>query len=246
MIARVFEEVKEYLSLCVMSEFKIRRTKGDYILLDTSDPVVAAHLSDRTSQAHLIAAQLEKPFYPYFDGKENLVVLDLGANVGLFSIHVSDCSKVFAVEPTPSHFEVLKRNIKNLKTITPLNYAISPTNGPVTFFIDESNSTMNSLVQRTATSHTISVEGVTLKRAVELTGQTRIDFCKVDMEGSEFTSITDEAVASVRGVIRSFFIETHETHGRDFNFMANHFLKLFQDNGYHSKRTGVDSVFAEI
>lgn len=118
-----------------MKDLKIKRTRGDYIKLDLSDPQIAEHVSSGTSQARLIAVQLETPFYPYFKDKDGLVVLDLGANIGLFSIHVSDCcSKIFAVEPTPSHFSILQKNIKNLPVITPLNFAVSPTDGPVEFF----------------------------------------------------------------------------------------------------------------
>ena len=173
------------------------------------------------------------------------MVLDLGANIGLFSIHVSDCcSKIFAVEPTPAHFSILQKNIKNLPVITPLNFAVSPKDGPVEFFIDESNSTMNSLVRRTQTSHIVSVEGMMLKMLVEATGQKKIDFCKVDIEGSEYESITFESISSVKDVVRNFFIETHETHGKDFDFMAERFSGIFTGNGYATVRTGKDAVFA--
>jgi len=228
-----------------MDDIKIRRTRGDYISLDLSDPQIAAHVSSKTSQARLIAAQLDTVFYPFFNDKSDLVVLDLGANIGLFSMHVSDCcSKIFAIEPTPSHFSILQKNIKNLPRITPLRYAVSPTNGPIEFFIDESNSTMNSLVKRTSTSHTTSVEGMTLRAIVSIINQKKIDFCKIDIEGSEYESITASSVGEVKDVVRNFFIETHETHGRSFDFMAKHFLDIFTDAGYSATRTGIDAIFA--
>ena len=61
--------------------------------------------------------------------KENDTVLDIGANIGIMSVHLSEKVKsghVHAFEPIPQNFEVLERIVTkfNLSNITLHNYAL--------------------------------------------------------------------------------------------------------------------------
>lgn len=79
-------------------------------------------------------------FYSDAYGKLRLtkddVVLDAGANIGLFTILVYDRVKeVVAIEPEPNNFEMLKLNIikNNCKNVILVNKAISDKKGYVSF-----------------------------------------------------------------------------------------------------------------
>lgn len=66
--------------------------------------------------------------------KKGMIVLDIGAYTGLFSLKASKSvgskGKVIALEPFPKAFKVLKINIKknNLKNVIPLNLGIGSQN----------------------------------------------------------------------------------------------------------------------
>ena len=76
-------------------------------------------------------------------------VIDLGANVGMFSIFISPLAeKVFSVEPTPNHISLMRELIEMLgiKNIKPCECAISTQDGISEFQIHSRNSTMNSFL----------------------------------------------------------------------------------------------------
>ena len=89
--------------------------------------------------------------YIGFKDQDELNLIDLGANIGLFSLYVSPaCEKVFSVEPTPSHFELLKElvDVAGKKNIEPHQLAVGTSDGEAEFNIHERNSTMNSFLNQ--------------------------------------------------------------------------------------------------
>ena len=226
---------------------QIKQSQGGYHVIDVQDYDVYCHFHNTTSFSSFILRQLEvEDIYGFFfKGKKELTVLDLGANVGLFSIHVADaCKKVYAVEPTPSHFQILQKNIRGLPQIEPLNHAVSVEDKQIDFFLHEDNSTMNSLVQRTNGERKISVNGLTLKSLMASIGNPTIDFCKVDIEGSELFSITEAQVAATKHLIKGFFMEVHEVEGKSFYEMIYHFSVMFEQQGYKVLVLSRDSFWA--
>ena len=67
-----------------------------------------------------------KNYYQDFVKPEDKNILDLGANVGLFALYVTPwAEKIVCVEPTPSHFNLLKDLTKNFKNIDCTQSAVS-------------------------------------------------------------------------------------------------------------------------
>ena len=60
--------------------------------------------------------------------KEGDTVIDIGANLGYYTRPLADivgaAGEVYAVEPVPVIFSVLKRNVGGRKNVTLLNYAL--------------------------------------------------------------------------------------------------------------------------
>lgn len=227
-------------------KLKLKQSQGSYIDIDVSNQETLSHFADPKNFAAFILNQFEQDIYGvYFKGKKDLTVLDLGGNIGLFSIHASDsCKKIYTVEPTPSHYKILLDNIKNIKQITPLNYAISDTDGPIEFFISSDNSTMNSLLDRSRSGNSVNVKGIRLKSLIDDIKENKIDFCKIDIEGSEFKAITPQTISDVKDRIDNFFIEFHEENGMNFDQASAHFRFIFESNGYATKRLNRDTIFA--
>ena len=69
-----------------------------------------------------------------FQIKDSDLILDIGAHIGVFSIFASrqvKNGKIYAFEPAPENFEMLRENIElnKAKNIIPFNKAVSDKNG---------------------------------------------------------------------------------------------------------------------
>lgn len=121
--------------------------------------------------------------------KPGMVVADIGANVGYFSAFLSkkagNNGSVHAFEPIPSTFEVLKDtlNINGLSNVTPVNKAVSDSNGTVTMFLSHTHY-MASIDGQWAGNGggETKVPSTTLDTHFEQLGKYP-DFIKMDIEG---------------------------------------------------------------
>ena len=130
--------------------------------------------------------------------KKSEIILDIGANTGIYSIlskvHNFD-SNVYAFEPQPNIFEILKKNAQiNNFDITCIPYAISNDIGEFSFynygdntFLDN-NTTAGSLNKdwRKNNQHSIIVPVTTLKQYIKDCKLEKIDLIKIDVETLEF------------------------------------------------------------
>ena len=68
------------------------------------------------SKTVAILEQFDNGFYTFLEDNEDMVMVDLGANVGLFSLFMSPlCSEIYALEPTPSHVEIMEELLEKLE-----------------------------------------------------------------------------------------------------------------------------------
>ena len=126
--------------------------------------------------------------------KKKDTILDIGAHIGLFSIHLSKLTgedgKVFAFEPTPFTRNVLMTTVRLNKavniSIEPT--AVSDTNGDVVFNVmPDSVGISNSIV---AIDHTVPVLVKTITIDTFRTeNKIKIDFLKIDVEGAEYYAL---------------------------------------------------------
>jgi FkbM family methyltransferase len=121
----------------------------------------------------------------------NDVVVDIGANYGVFSLYsqMFNPSKVYAVEPLKATFKSMKKNLTEYG-VTCINKAVSSENGFEKFMITEVNG--NNFSEKNGNGfHPSSVIGeeivetVTINQLVSDYDIDRIDFLKVDCEGGE-------------------------------------------------------------
>ncbi len=77
---------------------------------------------------------LEDKYFPeWLKLKNDAVVVDLGAHIGIFSVLID--RKVYAVEPDKDNFKMLLEQTKmNKSDIVPLKIAVSDKRGPVKLF----------------------------------------------------------------------------------------------------------------
>lgn len=227
-------------------ELQIKQSGGGHITLSNLSKDIEDHFSNRSNCTKEITQQLNDLMYGFFFNKDlnNAKILDIGANIGLFSIHVADkCKKIYAVEPTPSHFTKLEELTKGLDNIEIFNYALSGGDKAIDFYLSGSNSTMNSLVNRDG-GHKISVNGLKLDSLIGKIGEKHFDFCKIDIEGSEFDALTLDVINDCFDNIDRYFVEFHEVNGFNFDKGHDHFRNIFELAGYNVTRLNIDSIYA--
>ncbi len=143
-----------------------------------------------------------------FQGKSNLVFLDIGANIGLVSIYaVPYCKRIVAIEPNPDIFPQLVENTRNYSIIGRQRIALAPVNEMVEFFINDINFTASSTVN--THGKRVEVEGMTLPRILVTNKLDHVDVCKCDAEGSEGESLSFHELDWCKDMIDTFFIEFH-------------------------------------
>ena len=123
--------------------------------------------------------------------KPNMVVIDIGANLGYYALlEAKYCKFVYAIEPVSENIEVLKKSIKlnEYKNIKVYQCAIGAEN-KIEEMVITHKSNCSSLVKKTRNEKAVkerrNVKTITLddfSRRLELK---RIDFVRMDVEGYE-------------------------------------------------------------
>lgn len=223
---------------------QILTSKNTVITIETDDPVIQEHFTNPANYADVVLNQInhDRIYDQILDGEEDLVIIDIGGNIGLFSLYAQDCAKaVYPIEPTPNHYYILENLTSGYGNIHPQQIALYNEDTMLEFFISEENSTMNSAVNRYGNS--IQVQGKTLSTLIRDLNLDHVDFIKCDIEGSEMAAITDEIIASVKDLVDVWFIEVHSTAPNDPNSLQNnrdYLQKLFIKNGYQADQHGGD------
>lgn len=127
--------------------------------------------------------------------KEGGIMLDVGANIGWYSLVMGKQAKlrVHAFEPFPSNFSMLSRNIKNngITNVEAHQLAIADQQGHMKLHLYKSHNTgRHSLVDHGATGKFVEVETTTIDAFMESKGlsQQPVEIFKIDIEGFEFAA----------------------------------------------------------
>jgi FkbM family methyltransferase len=118
-------------------------------------------------------------------------VVDIGANVGVFSLYAANrgASDIYSIEPLPQNTLFLRRNfnINNLKLPKIIVKALSDRKGKSKFRLGDIDS--HGLIfdngHKEKTPDLISVHTDTLENIITKNNIVKIDFLKIDCEGGE-------------------------------------------------------------
>jgi FkbM family methyltransferase len=131
--------------------------------------------------------------------KKGDVVLDIGAHIGMFAVIASQITgkggKVYAFEPAPGTFDLLKKTIAiNAadNVITPLPQAVGAAVGKTTFFVSDSEADNgNSMVsyKEDRKLNGIDIDITTVDTVVKEKNLAKVNFIKIDVEGVEYDTL---------------------------------------------------------
>ncbi len=159
-----------------------------------------------------------------FVPRKNWTVVDLGANMGFYTLQAAWADKtvrVIAVEPVPVYVEVLKNNAtrNNLKNIQVIQAAIGGCSGqqiPITIWYSDTGEPMVQvrIPEDAKRIETIQVPVLTLAEVFELGRIVSCDLLKVDVEGAEYETL-EAAPEDIWNRISRIIMEVHEKEGRE-------------------------------
>ncbi len=125
--------------------------------------------------------------------KPGMIVLDIGANVGVFTLLFSGLAgekgHVLAFEPDPSNFRLLEKSAaeNGRGNIICRQAAVSDKNGAVKLFISEENCGDHRIYDCGDGRGCVEVEAVSIDETLG-TGA-RADFIKMDIQGAEYLAV---------------------------------------------------------
>ncbi len=122
--------------------------------------------------------------------KSGSIVVDIGANIGMFSLYAanSGAKKVFAYEPNIEAFKILCKNIKENKMqdiIIPFNLGVSDIDNKIVYIPKES-SPYNKASHSPNSNQYVEVKTISLNTIANNVVEDKINFCKIDCEGAEY------------------------------------------------------------
>lgn len=140
------------------------------------------------AEAEVVLDIYENNHYALLDLKENDVVLDIGAHIGSFTLKaarlVGNRGAVYAFEPHPGSFGILKKNIElnGYDNVYSINTALSDSEGMALLSVSEGSIAHSIVFRRSPESLNISTR--TIDSVVE---ELNIDVSaiKIDAEGAE-------------------------------------------------------------
>ena len=137
---------------------------------------------------------------------EGDIVVDLGGNIGIFNrwAYQQGAEKVISFEPDRRYFELLKKN-SDPKSIL-FNSAVNDKIGEVQLF-ESSHLGGSNILFEDSNSNKYNVKSYTLDHLFDSNLIQKIDFLKIDVEGSEhlvFQGISDENLKKVKFIAMEY------------------------------------------
>lgn len=127
------------------------------------------------------------------DAGQGFVFLDIGANIGGYSLfvaaHAGPRVKVLAVEPQPDIYGRLVFNLRlnSFPSVKAVDCAIADKEGELTLFVDAQNKGESSVkvMSGSSSAGSIKVPAKRLLTLIEQEGYAHVDVAKLDTEGAE-------------------------------------------------------------
>ena len=216
---------------------------GSMYVIELNTQELADHFNNPANCTKEILHQFnELSWYSEYLTSDDKVILDLGGNIGLFALHVTPwAEKIITVEPTPGHMKLNKHITGKFPSVIHLQAAISDKTGQIPFFTFGSNTTMNSLINRGGDYFT--VDCTTIPDLIENYNLDRVDFIKIDVEGSETIALNEDIIKYMSNKVSKILIEFHEVNGIGYTEQRAIFESIFIEYGYATTHFGPDGLY---
>ena len=167
-------------------------------------------------------------------------VIDIGANIGWYTIHISAMLKggsIHCFEPIPETHKKLTANINlnNIKSITVNNIALSEKKQILTFYFDpnQSGSSSSKNITENENIEKLELNSITLDDYTEQKQIQKIDFIKCDVEGAELF-VFQGATNTLKKHTPIVFTELLRKWAAKFGYHPNEIMQIFHAMDYQA------------
>jgi FkbM family methyltransferase len=207
------------VAACLSTMHRAPRVVASYVGLRPLALPFDARLRDGTTYRLEESYDVETLWHIYFHRVYPLhaadrVIVDAGANVGLFTCWAAARNReavITAVEPSPANFRRLVQHVRTNgfeNRVQPVQAALSASERTVWLSERPAESQAFYVTDRPA-PQSVEVPAMSLPALLERVPHDRIDFLKMDVEGSEYPVLT-ATPAGVLQRIRRISLEYHD------------------------------------
>jgi len=156
------------------------------------------HLDDWIQENIYFLGEYEKAELKTLDHflKEDSVFLDLGANLGLFTLHASqrigNNGKIVSFEPFSTNNKALVHHLSDnhITNVTVEKLAVGEQNGTITLYYDEKEANLGMVSAKPVeNAQKEEVEIVSIDSYFQKNPLSKVDFIKIDIEGFEYPTL---------------------------------------------------------
>jgi len=174
------------------------------------------------------------------DFKDDDIIIDIGANIGLFSITIAKKYpniKIYAYEPFEENYKVLLKNIEinGIKNIIPSNkFVANKSNEKIKMRGTPANFGGSEIMLDSITTEKTIVCEMDSISLDDIIDNRKIKFLKIDCEGSEYSILYNSKQLSNIEYLGGEFHTTHKN--KDEKFTPNvleDYLKAYIHNVFH-------------
>lgn len=156
--------------------------------------------------------------------------IDVGANIGVYSLYACKTSKVLAIEPFKKNLDFLFLNSLG-KNIFPINYAIGKSNGKRKLFLSEVTAGCT-FQENNVSSNYVYVDTIRLDDLMCDIGLHVIDTLKIDVEGSEMEVLESAGNFLHPSIIKQVIVASYH-----YPSEAEEVSNLLLSHGYKVKKS---------
>ena len=183
----------------------------EYVILETKNRIkIKLRVNSTDLMAFTNVWLLREYDKPGFEIKNDDIIIDVGAHIGLFTLFASQFCKngmIYCFEPIQENYSLLLSNLQlnNIMKVIPHNVAVSQNTDNVIIYLnkDESGHSMHIPGPKS-----VQVKSVSLKSIIDSNSLERCDLLKIDCEGEEY-NIIDFLPSAYFDKIKKMCIEYH-------------------------------------
>lgn len=218
-----------------ITNFAISRLKSDFVEIEGNKMFL-----DEEDSHRLSTYGFYEPFETELVKKEvkkGDVVLDIGACIGyytlIFAKLVGENGKVFAFEPDPNNFALLKKNaeINDYQNIILVNKAVSNETWITKLYLSKNNIKSHKIHKFKSSNKFIEIESVSLDDYFK-DYKRNINLIKMDIEGAEFHAIEGMSLILQKNKDIRVLTEFGPKYLKEFGIKPEKYIRLLIKNGF--------------
>ena len=168
--------------------------------------------------------------------KGNGIAVDIGANVGAFPVvNHNKFKKIYCFEPSEYSFNECIKNTKKYDNVDVFKYAISSLSGEFVKLMayKSSNYSGNASLlneNRWDNENYEIVETKSIEDIYKIIGTNKIDYLKIDCEGSEYDLLMNKDLSNIKYMAIEVHIQLGKKAGELINYLKKQFNVLSELN----------------